>query len=714
MSTSSRFHLRVRKVWSTKGKKVVFSAMPLKGALKASAKKYFVVHANLDDLPVMPVKGQEWRISGTKTETADNSKEYKQTRIDIQAKRLRVTMPNNGDNFVEFVAEDKEFVGIGPVFARKLWDKFQELQLDIYQTLNDGKTEMLELVLTPKTAQTMVDAWKKYSNLKHLHWFAEHSVPPYISSKIMKHHSEEAVEQVKANPFILQAFGMSFDDITVLAREHFDIERDDPRRLTAAVAEALYKFTSKRGHTVATHRDLKRLLYKVLNCDVLAKQALMTSHENSDFIIDDDGNYHPTGPLVMEKVVAQRFLHLANHKDTWDGRFDEALAHGLKDLAFPLMERQAEAVCSSLINPISVLTGGAGTGKTTVLRVILRAYEKLGYKTYPMALAGRAAKRIKEGTGYHASTIAGFLKNVEIKDDEQAVIVIDEASMVDLKTMFQLVMALHDNVRILLVGDPAQLSPIGYGLILHDVVKTNSIANTELNIVKRQKGSTGIPEFTLAVRNGQIPEINTPNIRFHYTDKHQINDKVASLYAQDPLNSQIVGAKYSIKDGGINHINHICQKDCNPEGQRLEFEMFGESRHLNIRVNDPIIFTENSWDDDIQNGTMGRLISVGGKSEFGAVELDDGRVIELNESLILIVQPAYAVSLHKAQGSQFPRVIITLIDDPMLDRSWIYTALTRAEQQIEIVGTPEQFEVAIRRPSAASLRKTTLHKLLAA
>ncbi len=399
-----------------------------------------------------------------------------------------------------------------------------------------------------------------------------------------------------------------------------------------------------------------------------------------------------------------------------DGRFDEALAHGMENLAFPLLERQVDAVCSSLLNPISVLTGGAGTGKTTVLRVILRAYQKLGYKIYPMALAGRAAKRIKEGTGFHASTIAGFLKNVEISDDEQAIIVIDEASMVDLHTMYRLVMALHCNVRILLVGDPAQLSPIGYGLILHDVVKTSSIAGTELNIVKRQKGSTGIPEFTLAVRNGQVPTFTSPpNIRFHFAQPESLNQKITELYAQDPSNTQIVGATYSANYGGINTLNNLCQEQCNPTGERLEFDLFGDRMYLNIRVNDPIIFTENEWDNDIQNGTMGRLVSTGEESQFGMVELDDGRTVELTESLINIVQPAYAVSLHKAQGSQFPRVIVALTGSRMIDRSWIYTALTRAETHIDIVGTPpQQFEDAIRRTSAAEQRKTTLHRLLAA
>ncbi|WP_051333714.1 AAA family ATPase [Aliagarivorans marinus] len=706
---TSRYDIRVTSVWNTVGPFITFAGVPIKAGIRGSARKFISVKAKDSDCPMIPIKGQHWRITGTKTENKISRNGFMQTEVHVTAKRLRVTMPESGDNFVDFVASDKEFVGVGDVLARRLWNKFGS---EVYQILNDRNLGMLEMVLTKETARNMLQAWGRYSNLRHLHWFSQHAIPPRISSSIMKYHSEQAVQQVKDNPFILLAFGMSFTEVDELSKSYFNVGENDPRRLIAAVEESLYRH-SKRGHTVANHKQLKGILNRVLNDTELASAALMLSHENGEFILDDDGNYHPTAALVMEKVVAHRFLELAARKEDWSGLHDQALSAGLKDLPFPLTERQGEAICTSLINPISVLTGGAGTGKTTVLRVILRAYQEMGYTIYPMALAGRAARRIREGTGFNASTIAGFLKNITISDDEDAIVVIDEGSMVDLHTMYRLVMALHNNVRILLVGDPAQLSPIGYGLVLHDVVKIQAISGTELDIVKRQKGETGIPEFTRFVRNGLVPDFDSPNIRFHSVSNDELNSKISELYTQVP-NSQIVAATYHAEHGGIDALNKVCQKVSNPKGQLLRFALFGEQMHLNIRVGDPVIFTENEWDEDIQNGTMGTLVSSGGESKFGVVELDDGRTIELTESLVYIMKPAYAVSLHKAQGSQFKRVIVVLSNSRMLDRSWIYTALTRAEQCIEIVGTPEQFETAISRISAAERRSTTLHKLLAA
>ena len=706
--THTRYDIRVTSVWKPNSKTITFSGVPLIGGVRAGTKTYVIVKANVTLLPMMPVEGQQWRITGTKTEDMVSHNAIEQKRVNLSAIKLRVTMPESGELFIDFISAESAFPGVGDVYARKLWHRYQS---HIYNILDAGDTESLEAILTASTAAAMVEGWKKYSNLKYLNWFSDHAIPPGVSRDIIKYHDESAIEQIKANPYILQAYGMAFTDVDDIAKEYFRIAETDSRRLVAAVEDALYHH-GKKGHTVASRRDLKPILYRILDNAELVDIALSLSCDNADVIIDDESNYHPLGVFVMEQVVADRFLHLACHNDLWGPEHDAALSHGIIDLPFALTDKQADAVCQSLTHSIFKLTGGAGTGKTTVLRSILRAYQHLGYKVYPMALAGRAAKRIREGTGFAASTIAGFLKNADIKEDEKAIIVIDEGSMVDLQTMFQIVMALHDKVRILLVGDVAQLSPIGYGLVLHDVVKAAGIAGMELDIVKRQKGATGIPEYTFEIRQGRVPPIRTSNITFHYAAQDKLNDTITALYKHDPANSQVIGATYSAQHGGINAINSQCQKACNANGQRLEFNLNGDRMYLDIRVGDPIIFNKNAWDYDIQNGTMGRLLTSSNGQHLGQVKLDDGRTLELDAELIDIIRPAYAVSLHKAQGSQFPRVIIALTNSKMLDRSWIYTALTRAEKQIEIVGTPEQFEAAVGRIPAASKRNTSLHRLL--
>ncbi|WP_163922700.1 AAA family ATPase [Photobacterium sp. Alg240-V54] len=714
MKQDSSFSIRVTSISSVRGSNVIFHGVLIKDGFKrATNKKYLMVIAPKCLLPMMPIAGQHWYIIGKAfEETVEHNKIYFK-KLTVNATRLKVIMPECGDHFVNFIAKDPEFGGIAEVKARLLWYHFKT---EVYKILNEKNVERLTEVLSSKIAKKMINGWEKYSNLKWLHWFSEHGVSPEISARIIKHHSEKTIQRIQGNPYVLQTFGMSFSAVDVMAKQYFFVKDDDPRRLISAVREALYKRTNS-GHTIAEYRDVKAILNRVLNNSELAKQALMLSHENIDFIIDNDGNYHPTGTLLMEKTVAYRFLDLANKTDFWGGIQDEALAFAIQDLPFPLLEKQVEAVCDCMVNSISILTGGAGTGKTTTLRVILRSYQKMGYKIFPMALSGRASKRIRESTGFPASTIAGFLKNAQILDDDLAIIVIDEASMVDLPTMYKIIMKLHCNVRILLSGDQAQLSPIGYGLILHEVVKTNIIKNNELNIVNRQVGSTGIPEFTLLIRNGIIPEFKSENITFHETQSSDLNEKIAGLYALNPAKTQIVAAVKNNDVGGIRQINTLCQNLCNSSGQRLKFGYFGENQYLDIRVGDPIIFNENNWDEDIQNGTMGRLVSVGGNDDkgtpvIGTATIDDGRTIKLTTELVLIMDLAYAITVHKSQGSQFPRVIVVLSNSRMIDRSWIYTALTRAEVNIEIVGTKVQFEQAIMRISSAEQRKTYLKTLL--
>ncbi|MBC7001774.1 AAA family ATPase [Photobacterium sp. BZF1] len=706
----TRYDMQVSNIWKDTNDEFIFSGVPIVAGVGASGKKYVVVKTVRKKLPVIPVIGQHWRIYGTKTVSTEVKNGREIARVDITAEKLRVTMPDVDRAFVHFVDKEKAFPGVGKSYAAKLWHRYQK---GIYKILADGDIQSLEAVIPRKPAESLIEGWKKYNNLKYLHWFADHSIPPSVSSDIIKYHDEDAIEQIKSNPYILQVYGMTFDSVDELALEKFKVAISDPRRLIAGVEEALYRH-SQYGHTVASENDLMRRLPSILGDTDLAKEALKQSFTKADVIVDDDGYYHSLGVFVMEHVVASHFLELAKKTDTWGGEHEEALAYGIQDLPFPLTERQGEAVCESLTHSIYRLIGGAGTGKTTVLRSIFRAYYRLGYKIYPMALAGRAAKRIREATGVAARTITGFLKNVKIKEGEKAIVVIDESSMIDLPNMYRIIRAIQPDTRILLVGDIGQLAAINYGAVLRDVVQAESISGVELDIVKRQDGSTGIPEFTYDVRNGIVPSCFPANITLHQTESDDINQVVTELFKQDPENTLILADTYRNPHGGVDIINSICQQVCNPNGAQFEFSMKGLWSYLNIRVGDPIIFNNNDWDSDIQNGTMGHLIENASLGHKGMVALDDGRTLELNETLIDYIRPAYCVTLHKAQGSQFPRVIVVLGRSQRIDRSWIYTALTRAEIHIDIVGTYEQFVNAIQRLPEADRRKTSLHRLLKA
>lgn len=685
---------------------------------RVSARKYYRIKIQDADMPVEPAIGQIWKVSAKETTTTEVLKGGAQL-IDvfIRAKSVRLIIPETENLFTHFVSKEPHFVGLGETLARKLWIKYQT---GVYEHLENKDVEKLTFVqgVTEAAAEALISGWDRYENLKKIAWFDKHQIPSGIARNIIKYHKANAIHAIEEDPYRLISFGLKFPQADKVAQEHFGVALDDYVRLRGAVEQALL-VRMHEGHTVSKNENLMPHVESLLGTRELAAKALMAGYENTAFIMSDKGYYHGIGQWIMEQTVARRFAKLAT-RAIWTHHYDYALAKALEGQSFPLTDKQNEAVRSALSHGLSIIAGGAGTGKTTVLNVILRAYQALGVDIRAMALSGRAAKRINEATGYPARTITGFLKELESKSlGERALIVIDEASMVDLATMFSLVSNTSSQVRLLLVGDPRQLAPISAGLVLHEAV--NVVPTVMLDIVKRQKGSTGIPEFTKRIIERIVPDASmfNENIVIHECASEDINDLVTNLYVENPSETQVISAMYR-GNGGIDAINHLCQKYYNPHGKRLEFVVNGTPSYLDIRENDPIIFVENNWERGVQNGTLGKLLNIGspktetddGEVSFADVLIDTGEMIPLTVDLLDSLKLAYSISLHKAQGSQFRRIIVPITNSSMIDNAWIYTALTRAESKIEIVGSMRDFERAIQRFGDADTRETYLRQLL--
>ena len=325
--------------------------------------------------------------------------------------------------------------------------------------------------------------------------------------------------------------------------------------------------------------------------------------------------------------------------------------------------------------------------------------------------------RLHESIGFFTMTIARLLREEPISpslDEPKHLLVIDEASMIDLPTMYRIVTHLDPSVRIILAGDPNQLPAIGCGKVLSDIVESGAIATVELNIVKRQEGSTGIPEYSATINRGEVPpSISIGAIAFHETPPHQVVDKCKSLYAESPDNTQIIGATKAL----IGEVNRECQKLINPDGQRLQFRLHGDDFFLDMRVGDPILFTKNNYNIGIQNGSLGILSSTerdtqNGQETFGIVTLDTGEAISITDGIFDCMELGYGITLHKAQGSQFPRIIVAVQKGRISDRAWLYTAITRAEAEVHIVGQAKDLSTMAKAVSNANRRGSFLRELL--
>lgn len=710
-------HMRVTSIRFQSAKMVIFSGVPLKkNSYKTNSGKYFVViKANPNTLPVSPAPGQHWSVKGARLiEEIDTGDFLMQQHTFESPEHIECSLPESGEQLIQFIARESDFKGIGESKARALWAL---LRKHFHSTLKKDTPESrkkLKSILSEDSINALFIGYAKYKNLAYCNWMTNLKIPSTVQQRLLKHHGETSIEAIKKNPYILIGFGMPFTEVDKLAKhEQFSMAAHDHRRLSAAVEIAIRKEIEK-GHTYTTQANLRPYLTKLLHDSELVTEAFKAGYHRAQYILNPDtGTYHPSAQLLMENVVAKRLKALVRQKGLFDDTAHSAFMSAMSALPYELTEKQITAVRTCLDNAVSCITGGAGTGKTTVLRTVLRAYHQMGFEIHAIALSGRAAMRLHESIGFIASTIAKLLRDAPLEpasEQQKHLLVIDEASMIDLPTMYRLVNHIHPSVRIIYTGDPNQLPPIGCGKVLADIVQSKAIANTMLDIVKRQEGSTGIPEYSRLINQGLVPEnLSTGAIHFHETKKEAIAEACCQLYRQSPENSRVIAPTKAL----VADINKLIQETVNSKSSQLEFKIHGETYFQNLKLNDAILFTQNHYDKGIQNGSLGTLTSVQSSGEsYGEVTLDTGDTVEITQSVLDCMELGYAITLHKAQGSQFPRVIIALQTGRIVDRAWLYTAITRAEAEVHIVGSADVMHLITEMQSNSNKRDSYLFSML--
>ncbi len=700
----------------------VFTGVELDAeGLRRDAAAHYVVLAPSRLLLTEVQVGQLWRIEGEPRANTIVVNGFKLTEATIKPTAMELLRPS-GEHIVKLLADSPEFEGIGMVKARRLWARFGD---ELYRILDEGERDRLVQVLPESMADKLIAAWQRWGDTFSLQWLQSKGFPVSLGRKLLDVFGQDTAQKIEDDPYRLISFAGSWDKTDTLALQTFGLAADDPRRYAGAIEEVLY-WAFDAGHTYVPRADFKRGLSRLLGDpepDPLA-QALDDARELGRYV-ERDNRLHAPGPLVMEQAVAEAIAaRLAPAPLLAPANLGQIILADQHSAGIALNAGQGDALRLANVNPVAVITGGAGTGKTTVLRGLIRIASAAGLKVYPMALSGRAAKRIREATDTPTQTIAGFLQGFDPDAaPDRGIVIIDEASMVDLLSAYRIIRRLPEGYRLVLVGDPHQLPPVGPGLLLHELAHQDGVPRVELSQIKRYGGV--IAEAAAAIQQGRWPDLPADRhapIAFLPCAPEAINDTVLGLYNDDRADTQILSPTRNAAHGGVKALNALCCRTVNAGAEELMLwsQEHDQAYGTGLYCGDPVLCTRNDWEQDLQNGSLGTLLSVEPPSSdpspdrmVAHIRWDDGRVRELTADFQPHIAQAYAITVHKAQGSQFRRVIIPIHRSRLLDRTLLYTAVTRAEEQVILVGDRHAACAAAQAPRHADRRRVALGALLA-
>lgn len=678
-------------------------------------------------------KGQHWSVSGALKVWGPDR------RPQLEATSAVMIRPS-GKNIVAWIANSPMCPGIGHVKASRLYRRFGE---ELIEHIKQRNISALTEVITEHSADLLCHAFAENNLGATLIWLNRLTIDRCIGKKIVDYYQDEAQTQVEQNPYRLISFAESWKKVDHLAQSNFGIAIDDQRRLDAAVEEILYE-AMRDGHTCLPIDRAQTRLTNLLGQRRLAHQALGLEEPSTQYFRIRD-LLQASGAYLIERYLADRLRAIESGEEPAQDSLFRNTSADLHDIdrfivkfekteGFTLTTEQRAAVTSSARANLSLILGGAGTGKTTVLKALYQVLEATYQNTsiYQIALAGRAAQRMSEATGRNSMTIAGFLLNVEADVlGSGAVVVVDEMSMVDAILMYRLLRHIPPWTKLILVGDPSQLPPIGPGLVLHVLAGHPAIRQTELIVTKRQSTASGIPAVATAIRAHQVPEFAEygglgHGVSFVQCADVVIEETVRDVYGElggDGTDNRVQILSLT-KDGcgGVQRINMAFHDEFRSDAEVLYTydTSFGRVRaqtidRIPLRIGDLVMFTQNDYGLGLRNGSLGTLVSAieptNAEAECCVCEFD-GVPYRLNSRQIEALRHAYAITIHKSQGSQFQRVIIPIRKSRLLDQALIYTAVTRGVEQVVLIGDFNAACRAIIAPPSAARRYVGLPMLL--
>jgi exodeoxyribonuclease V alpha subunit len=656
----------------------------------------------------------------------------------FQVETFEVTIPATLLGIQKYLASGL-IKGIGPIMSERIVEKFG---LDTLEVI-ERKPERLSEVegIGPKRISMIKRTWEEQKEIKEIMIFLQgHGVSASYSAKIYKQYGNQSIEIVKENPYRLahDIYGTGFITADKIA-QHLGIDQNSLIRAKAGLLYVLDQLTEE-GHVYYPENQLIHKAREILHVDeeIIFQAVSVLSKEKELFLedLEPEGNLRAVflAPFyTAETGVAQRLMNLkASPSNIRPIHPEKAIEWVQQKLVIELAQKQEEAVLLAATSKVLIITGGPGTGKTTIITAILRIFQQLKLRVLLAAPTGRAAKRMNEATGWGAKTIhrlleysphkGGFKKD---QDDplEADVVIIDETSMVDTLLMHHLLKAIPSHAHLILVGDVDQLPSVGPGNVLRDIIKSGRFTVVTLTEIFRQAQESMIVVNAHKVNQGQFPVLKgvdkpeETDFRFiQEEDPEKIlqnildlcSERIPGQYRFHPLKEIQVLAPMHKGTIGVANLNIELQKRLNPGPSGITRGTWS------FRIGDKVMQIVNNYDKDVFNGDIGWISKIDPEEREVLIDFD-GRPIPYDYSDLDEVVLAYAVSVHKAQGSEYPVVILPVVTQHymLLQRNLIYTGITRAKKRVILIGTKKALGIAIRN-NKPQRRYTLLSERLAA
>ncbi len=635
----------------------------------------------------------------------------------FQAQEMELVQPSSTEAIAQFLASGA-IPGIRTGYAERI---VQTFGADTLHVLNH-EPQRLALVrgLGKKRAQKIHEVWKeKQEFMEMLITLQQYNIPIGLATKLYKHYGQQTLTYLRENPFQIasEVQGIGFKTADRIAKE-LGIRPDHPARIEAGILYILHD-AENDGHVFLPYEELIKLTSELLSLNEEQMAPYLEEMSSANRVCVDNNNVYLPFPYFIENECVKHLKRIYHSPGAMPPNLPirEFISH--PHAGFPeLSSEQKKSIEQIFSSKITIITGGPGTGKTTLIKTLVYFLKNYPVRVVLSAPTGRAGRQMESVTGHPASTIHRLLEfnpqsGKPSRDETHPLpcdlLIVDESSMMDQVLFWYLLCAVPSTAHIVFIGDVDQLPSVGAGNVLFDLIVSQVFPVIRLKTIYRQSAQSGIITNAHRINQGYLPEFNQNDFFLVprgdsssalQTLLHVVRERIPRRFGYNPVKDIQVLAPLRRGDAGVHHLNYRLQEVLNPTGKPIPNTLF--------RIGDKVMQIKNNYEKDVFNGDVGIITDVDTEQGYITITFETDRSILYTYDQLEQISLAYSATVHKSQGSEYPVVILLLLPQHylLLQRNVLYTAVTRAKKMVVIIGSPNAVEKAVK--SAQFVRRNTM------